>query len=264
MLFRKQFLSILLILALITIAGSTPEIDLFNRSGTPEKTIKVYYDDLLQGDYSNAAQYIANAHLNFLGLTREEYIAGFKEATSKNALKLAHYSIGEIKDIDTTHKIAKVFFQATANNKVTSGTDEFLVVLEDGQWKIDYSMTLHANSNKGDWSWNMHGGKLEVSNLVTVERPDGLGFRFAISNNTNSALKLGWTSSPQVRLTTDQGTWSENSPYMQIDVGEKLTMSGVIRKASGIIKDITMDGLYFIDSNGNSIVTGGESVTLYL
>lgn len=264
MIFRKQLFSILLVLALIMIAGSTPQIDLFNRSDTPEKTIKGYYDDLLQGNYSNAAQYIAKAQLIFLGLTREEYIAGFKEATSKNALTLAHYSVGKIRDIDASHKVANVFFQATANNKVTSGTDEFLVVLEDGQWKIDYSMTLHANPAKGDWSWNMHGGKLEISNLVTVERPDGLGFRFAISNHTKNVLKLGWTSSPQVRFTTDQGIWSENSPNMQIDIGEKLIMSGVIRKASGMIKDITMDGLYFIDNDGNSIVTGGENVTLYL
>jgi hypothetical protein len=264
LIFRKQLLSILLVLALITIAGSRPEIDLFNRSGTAEKTIKVYYDDLLQGDYSNAAQYIAKAQLIFLGLTREEYIAGFKEATSKNALTLAHYSVGEIKDIDATHKVASVFFQATANNKVTSGTDEFLVVLEDGQWKIDYSMTLRANPPKGDWSWNMHGGKLEISNLITVERPDALGFRFAISNNTNNTLKLGWTSTPQVRFITDQGTWSENSPYMQIDIGEKLIMSGVIRKASGTIKQISIGSLYFIDNNGNPTVTEGESISLNL
>lgn len=264
MIFRKQLFSILLGLALITIAGSTPKIDLFNRPDTPEKTIKVYYDDLLQGDYSSAAQYIAKTQLIFLGLTREEYIAGFKEATSKNALRLTHYSVGKIKDLDATHKIANVFFQATANNKVTSGTDEFLVAWEDGQWKIDYSMTLRANPSKGEWSRNMHGGKLEISNLVIVERPDGLGFRFTISNNTKNVLKLGSTSSPQVRFTTDQGTWSENSPYMQINVGEKLAMSGVIRKASGIIKDITMNGLYFIDNNGDSTVTGGESVTLSL
>lgn len=264
MIFRKQLFGILLVLALIIIAGSTPQIDLFNRSDTPEKTIKGYYDDLLQGNYSNAAQYIANGQLIFLGLTREEYIAGFKEATSKNALRLTHYSVGKIKDFDATHKIANVFFQAAANNKVTSGIDEFLVVWEDGQWKLDYSMTLHTNPSKGDWSWNMHDGKLDISNLVTVERPDGLGFRFAISNHTTKVLKLGWTSSPQVRFITDQGIWSENSPNMQIDIGEKLIMSGVIRKASGIIKDITIDGLYFIDSNGNPAVTKGESVTLSL
>ncbi len=263
MIFRKPLLSILLVLGLITITGSTPEFNLFNQSGTSEKIIRIYYDDLLQGDYSTAAQYIAKAQLLFLGLTREEYIAGFKEATSKNSLILTHYSVGEIKDIDITHKIAKVFFQAAANNKVTSGTDEFLIVQEDGHWKIDYSMTLHANSNKGDWSWNMHGGKVEVSNLITVDRPDGLGFRFGISNNTNNVLKLGWTSLPQVKLTTDKGIWSENSSYMQIDVGEKLIMSGVIRNASGTIKQISLEGLYFIDSNGNCTVTEGESVSLY-
>lgn len=262
MIFKKQFLSILLVLALITIVGSTPEIVLFNRSSTPENTVKMYYNDLLQGDYSNAAQYIAKAQLQFLGLSLNEYIAGFKEATSKNALTLVHYSVSEIKDIDATHKIANVLFQSTTNNKVTSGRDEFLVVLEDGQWKIDYSMTLHANPSKGNWSWDMHDGKLEISDLITVERPDGLGFRFTISNNTNNTLKLGRTSTPKISIDTDKGSWSENGPYMQIPIGEKLIMSGVIRKASGAIKQLSLSGLYFMDLNGNSTATGGESISL--
>ena len=231
----------------------------------PEQTVKTYYAALSKEDFNQAVDQLSPNYLKIANISREQFINQMKEIYYKNSVKWLDYQISEMKDIDTTHKRVKVLYKQNVQGKENAGTDEFLLVQENGKWMLDYSMVLSSTPIGGEKVVNKNGGTIKVSNVIVHKTVDGLLLTCSISNNTNNVLQTGWVDNAIIDLKTDKGTWSmEMKSRAKISPGKSEPGSFDFANADGVPNALTMKGIRFLSDRGLPVNQESHVLTFQL
>lgn len=234
---------------------------------SPESTVNAFFDAVKANDFSKAGRHMAKAHTAFFGVAPNAVGQDIKETIFKSAPRVVSHSIEEIKEIDSSHKTCKVTLTCmTIPNPPLQPTQytrrqEFLLVMENSEWKVDYSKTLRAYPVEKQWSWNIQGGNLHVSDAIFTETPEGMAMSFYITNNTKYTVHLGWGAEPVYRLATDKGAWSEEGRCVKIPAGRKQIITRVFDGASGKVRKVTVGGVFFNNGANKPLQTAGDVVS---
>lgn len=220
-------------------------------NGSPEQSIRDYYNAMMKEDYSKACELLADNYFKVANISREKWISDTKEFGFKNSAKITDFQISEIKDIDQTHKQAKILYKQSINGKEVGDSQDVLVAQENGKWLLDFSLVLASTPLPGTKVANQSNGKIELSNVVLHKTVNGLMLSFSIKNNTGRNLQFGWVEDAMLELTTDKGSWSVRVPSRtKLYSGKEEPVSFVFANADGNLKSLTMKGVYFLDNSG--------------
>ncbi|MEK4343154.1 hypothetical protein [Brevibacillus sp. FSL L8-0710] len=242
----------------VSTSQSTPHINQQStNTSNPEETINDYYDAVLKKDYKGAASYLSQHQFAFIQSTAEQAAKAFEEQDFKNQIERQSYKVAEMKDIDNTHKYAKIFIQAKVNGQETNAVDEIILLQENGQWKLDFTGVLSEKSIEGTFG----NEEMEFKNIMQYNTLKGISLRFDWTNKTNRSLQVGWTDPAVAKIETDQGQYQTNIPKGKINANgtEKATLP--FDNAKGTPKKLVIEGVYETTDNGLP-VPGKEPRTL--
>ncbi len=222
-----------------------------------EDSIKAYYDAVLKKEYKRAANFISQHQFDFIQSSAEQAAKAFEEQDFKNQIERQSYKIAELKDIDGTHKYAKIFIEAKVNGQATNAVDEMLLFQENGKWKIDFTGILSEKNIEATFG----NDEMEFSNMKQFTTLKGITLQFIWANKTNKALQVGWTDPAVAKMETDQGQYQANIPKGKIkpNGSEKIVLS--FDNANGTSKKLVIQGVYETTDNGLPI-PGKEPRTL--
>ena len=248
---RKIISSLFLVLLfLLTGCGTSP---------TPENVVTSYYENLKSGQYTQAAEKLADSVFLIQGLNKEQFSTRFQTIYNQNSVIIKEFKIVENKVIDSTHKAFTIQWKGTANGKDIANVDRVIVVKEAEKWKIDINDVLAVSEAKKYSWWNIGGGKLTISEIMVGECIEGKLLRFKVDNQTNSAVQLGWASDWSVKITTDKGSYTVpiKAP-VKIAPGGNDVIYAVAKEANGVVQKASIQGLYLLNERG---LPSGEAKT---
>jgi hypothetical protein len=160
---------------------------------------------------------------------------------------IKEYQIAELKAIDETHSYAKVLYK-TAGWGHTS-VDEMIVVLEDGKWKLDWSMVTRSIPISGETFFNVADiGKVKISHIIAHKTLDGMLLTLIITNNTDSYMRFGWPTHGKFELKTDKGTWRGTAnKFLRLGPHNSDVCTFTFKGADGIPQILALENIHFLN-----------------
>lgn len=106
-----------------------------SKSSTPSKVVKSYFTALKEANYKEAQNYLSTSMVRSMEVKGVVPIVTVKEI-SDNMRKRKFEKIDILKE-DIKAEVATVKFKITFNDSKTTETNEFQLVKEENEWKLD-------------------------------------------------------------------------------------------------------------------------------
>jgi nitrogen regulatory protein PII-like uncharacterized protein len=215
---------------------------------SPKEVVATYYTDFMQQKYAKAAELIADHQLQLQQVTKESWAAAEKQAEAKNSLKITGFQLDFLKDQDATHKQGKVTLNTTIGPAKRAITEQFMLVLEKGSWKMDFSglvgtpVPLPISIQSKDYA---------IHHISIIKNTAGITILFTLENlSPQNAIRIGVQRFSTGILDTDQGAYNLSLARNMIMPKQSIPLQLRFDHAKGDPKTLTTDECYLTGIDG--------------